>query len=348
MNKVTVISSLFYIGRDKWKYSGFPPDVDRYKSWVGNLLRQDINLYFYVDDYYYDFVFEKRKKYDPNFEKTVLIKTSLDNLYFYKKYFNRELCLMSSFDFKQTIFHKDSADMNYPLYNIVNFSKIEFVKTSFEENKFNSDYFFWVDAGGLRNIINEEDRIWLNMEYEGFNTDKITHFTHNLEFNIYNDKSDYFRSQNRNIQGTAWIIPKNKISLFYDLIDNEVNSIITNRIVGSDEKIYDFLYKSNPEIYRLEKCNWFEFYDVCKSKFSNLEKSNRLKTILNSDSLPEMHINYLYKLRDEFGYIPKVIYDVGACVSVWTRDVKKVWPESRFILFEAMEESENIFRENNY
>jgi FkbM family methyltransferase len=266
INKTTIISGLFYIGRDKWQYSGFPPDVDRYKSWVGNLLKQDINLYFYVDDYYYDFVFEKRKKYDPNFEKTVLIKISLDDLYFYKKYFNQEACLMSSFDFKQTIFHKNSADMNYPLYHIINFSKIEFVKKSFEENKFNSDYFFWVDAGGLRNVINEKNRTWLDTKYEGFNTDKITHFTHNLEFDIYNGKSDYFRSQNRNIQGTAWIVPKDKISLFFDLIDNEVNSIITDRIVGSDEKVYDFLYKSNPELYRLEKCTWFEFYDIVKIK----------------------------------------------------------------------------------
>jgi hypothetical protein len=270
ISKTTVVSALFYIGRDRWQHSGFPPDVDRYKSWVVNLLRQDICLYFYVDDYYYNFIVNERKKHDPNFKKTVIVKTSLDNLYFYKKYYNREACLISSFDFKQTIFHKDSADMNYPLYHIINFSKIEFIKKSFEENKFKSDYFFWVDAGGLRYITDREDKIWLDSKYEGFNTDKITHFTHNLEFDIYNGKSDYFRTQNRNIQGTAWIIPKEKVTLFFDLIDNEVDSIISNRIVGSDEKVYDFLYKSNPKLYRLEKCGWFEFYDIVKLKTKNI------------------------------------------------------------------------------
>ena len=84
INKITIISALFYIGRDKWKHSGFPPGVDRYKSWVINLLRQDINLYFYTDDYYYDFILENRKKYDPNFEKTVLIKMSLNDFHFYQ------------------------------------------------------------------------------------------------------------------------------------------------------------------------------------------------------------------------------------------------------------------------
>jgi FkbM family methyltransferase len=262
INKVTVVSALFYIGRDRWKYSGFPPGTDRYKSWVTNLLRQDINLYFYADDYYYDFIVENRKKYDPDFEKTVIIKTSLDDLYFHKQYYNKEACLMKSPDFRKTIFHEGSADMNYPLYHIVNFSKIELVKKSFEENKFQSNYFFWVDAGGLRHEVDENNRTWLNLDSDCFNTDKITHFSHNENFNIAPDKSDYFRSQNRNIQGTAWIVPKDKVDTFYSMIDKEVDSIIKSRIVGSDEKVYDFLYQTNKDLYQLKICGWFEFYNI--------------------------------------------------------------------------------------
>jgi hypothetical protein len=264
INKITVVSSLFNISRERWKYSGFPPGVDRYKSWVVNLLRQDIGLYFYTDEYYYDFILENRIKYDPTLEKTVLIKISLDDLHFYQKYFNEEACLMSSPNFIKTIFHKDSADMNYPLYHIVNFSKIELVKRSFLENKFKSDYFFWVDAGGLRHVTNENDKNWLDLDNECFNTSKITHFSHNKHFEIYPNKSDYFRSQNRNIQGTAWVVPKDKVEIFYDMIDKEITSIIKDRIVGSDEKIYDFLYVNNKDLYQLKIGGWFEFYNqVC-------------------------------------------------------------------------------------
>lgn len=272
INKITVVSALFYIGRDRWKHSGFPPGTDRYKSWVTNLLRQNINLYFYTDEYYYEFVLENRKKYDPNFEKTTIIKTSLDNLYFYKKYYNKEACLMASPDFRSTIFHQGSADMNYPLYHIVNFSKIELVKKSFEENKFQSDYFFWVDAGGLRNVISKEDREWLDPNNQCFNTDKITHFSHREDFTIYPDKSDYFRSQNRNIQGTAWIVPKEKVNAFYDLIDNQVATILEERIVGSDEKVYDFLYQTNRDLYQLKVGGWFEFYNIVKLQVPKRKK----------------------------------------------------------------------------
>ena len=265
ISKVTIVSGLFYIGRDKWKHSSFPPGVDRYKSWVTNLLSLDANLYFYVDDFYYDFVLEHRKKYDPNLEKTQLIKTSLEDQYFYKTYYASESCLMNSPEFKETIFFKDSADMNYSLYHIVNFCKIEFVKKSFEENKFNSDYFFWVDAGGLReNPSNYENVKWPNENIEYFNSPKITHFSHNEHFTIHPDKRDYFLSQNRNIQGTAWIVPKGEVNLFYNMINNEVASIIKNKIVGSDEKVYDSLYNGRKDLYNLGIGGWFQFFNLCK------------------------------------------------------------------------------------
>jgi FkbM family methyltransferase len=278
INKVTVVSALFYIGRDRWKHSGFPPGVDRYKSWVTNLLRQDINLYFYADDYYYDFILENRKKYDPNFEKTVLIKTSLDELYFYKQYYNQEACLMASPDFRKTVFQQGSADMNYPLYHVVNFGKIELVKKSFEENKFQSDYFFWVDAGGLRNVISETSSTWLDSNNTCFNTDKITHFSHREDFSIGPDKSDYFRSQTRNIQGTAWIVPKEKINSFYNLIDEQVATIIKERIVGSDEKVYDYIYLNNKELFRLEVCGWFEFYNIVRQTSKTVEGQDNVQS----------------------------------------------------------------------
>jgi hypothetical protein len=265
VNKITIVSGLFYIGRDRWKNSAFPAGVDRYKSWVTNLLSLDINLYFYVDDFYHDYVLEYRKKYDPNLEKTQLVKTSLENFEFYKSYYATEACRMFSPEFKESIFFKDSADMNYPLYHIVNFSKIEMVKTSFEENKFNSDYFFWVDAGGLRESLgNYENVSWPNLENEIFNMNKVTHFSHNEVFDIHPTKREYFLSQVRNIQGTAWVVPKELVIPFYNMINNEVIYTLKNGIIGSDEKIYDSLYNRRKDFYNLVKGGWFSFFNLCK------------------------------------------------------------------------------------
>jgi hypothetical protein len=260
MSKVTVVSGLFYLARDKWKHSAFPQDHDRYKSWVKNLLSLDTHLYFYVDDFYYDYVLEHRLPYDPNLEKTVIVKTSLSQTHFFKNYYVDEACLMNSPEFKKRVFFHQSADMNYSLYHIVNFAKIEFVKNTYEKNKFNSDYFFWVDAGGLREDISRYANVKWPDESSQFLTDKLVHFSHHESFDI-NQKQEYFLSQLRNIQGTAWIVPKDKVIPFFNKVEEQVKTILREEIVGSDEKVYDFLYLQDPDFYQLIKCGWFEFFN---------------------------------------------------------------------------------------
>lgn len=66
------------------------------------------------------------------------------------------------------------------------------------------------------------------------------------------------------------------------------------------------------------------------------------------DSVGDDHRNYLRKIRDDFDFSPGVIYDVGACVTGWTTSARGVWPDSRYILFEAMEESAALFAESGF
>lgn len=61
--------------------------------------------------------------------------------------------------------------------------------------------------------------------------------------------------------------------------------------------------------------------------------------------LPEEHVQYLFKIRDAFLYYPKVIYDIGACVLHWTTRAKEVWPQSKFVAFEAMNATKFLYEE---
>jgi FkbM family methyltransferase len=70
-----------------------------------------------------------------------------------------------------------------------------------------------------------------------------------------------------------------------------------------------------------------------------------LKNISKNRPIAQSHQDYLIKLRDEFGFTPTHIYDVGACVLHWLTIAKEVWPNSSYYLFDAMEESEEIFQE---
>jgi len=56
-----------------------------------------------------------------------------------------------------------------------------------------------------------------------------------------------------------------------------------------------------------------------------------------SPDLPPAHQQFLFELRDVHGFVPKVCYDIGACVLHWTHGAKRVWPDSKYVLFDALD-----------
>lgn len=73
-------------------------------------------------------------------------------------------------------------------------------------------------------------------------------------------------------------------------------------------------------------------------------KEQRLKELHDMPLLPELHVNYLKRLD----CTPKVIYDIGSAVLHWTNVAKNIWPYSKFILFEAMDEVEFLYKDYDY
>lgn len=340
----TLVTCLFYIGRDRWKYSGFPAGYDRYTGWMRNFLSLDAQMIFYVDDFYYERAVNIRKEYDPNLEKTVFIKTTIGDLEAYKTYYNRMSSLMNSPEFKSKIQFQVS-DMLYPLYNILMYNKANLLKEAAESNPFNSDYLYWVDVGAFRNDLSEYERVqWPDSSKEEYFNNKITFFSHfGSEFNIDNQES-HFLSQTRVVQGGYFIVPIKKVNFFKQEVDSVINEILAKGYIGSDEKIFDLIYKRNSSDFNMIRATWFEFYNLTRSGEAPSRIYSHLKQ-LSKDNLADTHLQYLQKLRDEYGFTPKVVYDVGACVLNWTNNAKLVWPESEYILFEAMEESEDLFKE---
>ena len=78
-----------------------------------------------------------------------------------------------------------------------------------------------------------------------------------------------------------------------------------------------------------------------------MSKSKRLMDLSNERMLPKQHVDYLYEIKKNRRYDPKVIYDIGACVLHWTREAVNVWPQSQFIAFEAMPECKDVFEYYN-
>lgn len=91
-----------------------------------------------------------------------------------------------------------------------------------------------------------------------------------------------------------------------------------------------------------------KFINQFQLKRAYSDEYAHLKNISENRPISSSHQEYLFKLKNEFNFNPKVIWDVGACVLHWTTIAKEVWPDAEFILFEAMEESEDLFVETNH
>lgn len=69
---------------------------------------------------------------------------------------------------------------------------------------------------------------------------------------------------------------------------------------------------------------------------------DRLRELAARDDQPRDHVEYLNNMNIQ----PKVIYDIGACVMHWTKEARKIWPDSKIVMFDAMNHAEFLYQES--
>jgi len=261
MKKTTVVTALFDIGRDKWEHHGMSQDM--YLWWYKNTLSLNSNHIIYTDDVYYDRIVKFLREFGMS-RNVIIYKKKLEELPAYQLYYKDVSELMASPEFQPKI-HFKVPEMLYPLYNIIMFNKIFFLKEAAEKNPFCSEYFIWADAGGLReDVKNYRGAIWPNEEkMDSLDKNKILVFCHHPKISIL-VREHHALSQMRFIQGTAFYLTPHLIQPFIELIDKNVRESVAGRYIGSDEKIFDFCYLDRPELFQLEVSSWREYFDRYK------------------------------------------------------------------------------------
>lgn len=73
--------------------------------------------------------------------------------------------------------------------------------------------------------------------------------------------------------------------------------------------------------------------------------NQRYQDLYSSAGIPKSHYTYLIHLKQQ-GFEPTVAYDIGACVTEWTRTVKLVWPNCKVFCFEAFDRLEPILKQS--
>ena len=261
IKKPVIVTALYDIGRDKWEK--FTQSYGGYMHWFWRTLSLDSEIVIYTQERFNNEILDYRKKFDPEMKKTVIVNQELEELESYKIYNERLEKLMYSETFKNKVSFHDVPEMSKPLYNIIMFNKVYWLKNAVDNKYFDNDMVIWLDAGGLRDEISKyENTKWpcINKINELDNT-KLTFFSHNEDFDINEDQKEWISlSQVRNIQGTAFLAPSHTLDWLVNEIHTTIEESLNGEYICSDEKIFDISYVRNKQNYHLIECTWRTYF----------------------------------------------------------------------------------------
>ena len=138
MKNVTFVSALFDIDRvdgRKW---------DQYLKWFDVTLKLRVPMLLFITEDLQEFVDERRGDLPT---KTVHITPEEIPYYHLKEPIQN---ILDSDDFKNNISDPERIECKQAMYSVIQYSKFPWLDHAVKLNPFDSDVYFWLDAGGSR------------------------------------------------------------------------------------------------------------------------------------------------------------------------------------------------------
>lgn len=79
----------------------------------------------------------------------------------------------------------------------------------------------------------------------------------------------------------------------------------------------------------------------------NNDVYENINQVFKKDLLPSSHIEFLWKMKKEFGFDVKCAWDIGSCVLHWTRHCLNVWSGCDIVCFDGFQALENLYKSLN-
>ena len=138
MSKVTIVSALFNIER----VDGRP--WEEYLKWFDEFLKLKTPMVLYVSQDVAEFIGERR----DDIPTDVIVQNVDDIPYYHLK--DEIQDILDTDEYKENISDPNRIECKQAMYSVIQYSKFPWLKLTAQDNPFNSDYFFWLDAGGSR------------------------------------------------------------------------------------------------------------------------------------------------------------------------------------------------------
>lgn len=242
MNEVTIVTALYNLNRTDRSWND-------YLKWFDKTLKLKCPMFIFTTEDVRNFIEERRKEIPTE----IRIHSIEEIPYYHLK--DRITEVINSDYFKQNIDCPERIECTEPLYSIIQFSKFWWLREAVKNNVFDSEFFFWMDAGAsrffegfdLNNKFPSDDAIeslkemgekillQLNMEYYPNLAQATT-------------LDEQYLCDSRAITcGSFFGGHKNKIQKLGRLVYKVLNNMLNAELINNEQIVLAYLLKQYPE-----------------------------------------------------------------------------------------------------
>lgn len=245
------------------------------------------------------YVIIKNKTFNEN-----IIFEDLNNVdTFLNKFIENDKKIIESEKYKNKIpdYRKTSPEHLYSDYNLINHSKINFIRDTKEKNP-NYLFYAWIDFGRMNESI---DNIPIDIDISLLPTNKITyHFVNDPPLYKISEE-EMLKSHTVYLLGSSYIVPHDLVEKFEYLFRKKLIEWHEKYITDDDQNLVLQLYFDNPELfYGIKNEKWYNMYaNLRKNKI--IETKNKKINIIVSRF--QNNTEWVYKMENNNTTI--MIYD---------------------------------------
>jgi hypothetical protein len=247
MTTVTFVTALFNINREK---NGDGRKFNDYLNWLSKTLEVKVPIVIFTTNDLNDFFYQNRTNNYP----IKIINQNIEDLYFYK-YKNIIKNIILSEEYKKKIKAPERVECVNEFYNIIQYNKFDWLSKISKTNPFNTETFYWIDAGISRFFDNYD----LNKEYKikkNIPNDKLN-IQCRIDLETYPiDKNFYWDSFNL-LTGTMFGGNNTIIEKLYYMIINEMEFMIKNNQMNNEQMALAVIWKNNKDLFFTIKNNTY-------------------------------------------------------------------------------------------
>ena len=231
--KATIVTALFDIQRNT---KGDGRTVEQYVEWFKKTLLVNCPMIIFCEE-----KFAQLAENRPC--PTKVIVQSLKDASYYK-YINRMNEILNSPEYKCRISCPERIECRMAEYSIIQYSKFGWLEHTIEENPFNTENFYWIDAGCSRFFLDVD----LSRPYPSKTLERFTIQGRN-DLDPSNITDDFIWDCKNYLIGTMFGGPSQFVLQVGKLVEEQFNHMIDNNNVNNEQLALAIVWKRHPELF---------------------------------------------------------------------------------------------------